>query len=330
MVKISEGTFTIEGESLYTKTWLPDKPPVAKLVIIHGFSDHINRYYEFFPYLAERGIAVYGYDQRGWGRSVKKPSDKGKTGPTARVLADMAAFIEDKLAPSPSSSSNDNDNGTDNHRHHQAPLFVLGHSMGGGQALALASTPAHAGLAARVRGWVLEAPFLGFAPELQPHWLTIASGRLAAHVVPGFHLVRDIPPEHVTRVPEVQRSLAADALCHDTGTLEGLAGMLDRTERLARGALRPDPAVVRSLLLLHGSGDRSTSCGRSREWFDVQQREAPIADAVFREYDGMYHQLHADYGKEEFYKDVADWILERSRDAPKEAMAPPPLPESKL
>lgn len=285
------------------------------MVIIHGFSDHVNRYYEFFPYLAERGIAVYGYDQRGWGRSVKQPGDKGKTGPTARVLADMAAFIEDKLSPSPPTSS--------------APLFVLGHSMGGGQALALASTPAHAALAARVRGWILEAPFLGFAPELQPHWVTMAGGRLAARFLPGFQLVRAIPPEHVSRVPEVQRSLAADPLCHHTGTLEGLAGMLDRTEALASGALRPDPRVVRSLVLLHGTGDRSTSFARSREWFDALQEEGRgtrLEDAAFREYDGMYHQLHADYGKEAFYGDVADWILERSGDATKETAAP----ESKL
>jgi acylglycerol lipase len=79
------------------------------MIIIHGFNDHVNRYYDFFPYLAERGIAVYGMDQRGWGRSVKTHADKGKTGPTARVLADMAAFIRTQL-PS------------------EVPVFVLGHS----------------------------------------------------------------------------------------------------------------------------------------------------------------------------------------------------------
>lgn len=79
------------------------------MVMFHGFSDHIDRYYGFFPHLAERGIAVYGLDQRGWGRSVTKHSEKGKTGPTTRVLADMAAFIRTQL-PS------------------DVPVFVLGHS----------------------------------------------------------------------------------------------------------------------------------------------------------------------------------------------------------
>ena len=260
------------------------------MVMIHGFSDHVNRYYGFFPYLAERGIAVYGYDQRGWGRSVKKPGDRGKTGPTSRVLADMAAFIRAKLEEAP----------------RDAPIFVLGHSMGGGQTLTLVSTPEYEDLVGRVRGWMLESPFVGFAPELQPHWLTVASGRLAAHVVPNFKMVRPIPPEHLTRDPEVQRSLADDPLLHDTGTLEGLAGMLDRTDKLRSGALKPSKKV-KSLFVVHGTEDKSTSCARSKEWFDRHTFE----DGTFKAYDGVYHQIHADLGKEEFYKDVADWILQR-------------------
>lgn len=275
-------------------------------MVIHGFSDHVDRYYDFFPYLAGRGIAVYGFDQRGWGRSsAGARGARGKTGPTARVLADMAAFVEQTLS-SPVESGDDNNNNNNT----PLPLFLLGHSMGGGQALALAGTPAYAALASRVRGWVLEAPFLGFAPELQPHWLTVAGGRLASHLIPGFHLVRGVPPEHVSRDPAVQRSLAADDLCHDTGTLEGLAGMLDRTEQLARGALAPRPDVVKSLLLLHGTADKATSFDRAKDWFE-RQAAPQLKDATFKAYEGMYHQLHADYGKETFYQDVADWILAR-------------------
>ncbi|KAI1336150.1 alpha/beta hydrolase [Xylariaceae sp. FL0016] len=289
MVQVTEGTFQIDGASLFTKTWQPDGAPKAKMIMFHGFSDHVDRYYGFFPYLAGRGIAVYALDQRGWGKSAPKHSDKGKSGPTTRVLADMAAFIRAQL---PSAD---------------APVFVLGHSMGGGQVLALASTPQYDEVIAQVRGWVLESPFLGFAPELQPGWLTIASGRLASHVLPGFKLHRPIPPEDVTRDAEVARSLGADALCHNYGTLEGLAGMLDRTEALSRGKLRLRPAV-RSLFLAHGTADKATSFDRSKGWYDKQQLE----DGKFKPYEGFYHQLHADPGKEEFYEDVADFILQRS------------------
>ncbi|KAI1497158.1 Alpha/Beta hydrolase protein [Biscogniauxia marginata] len=315
MVQVVEGAFEVDGVSLFTKTWLPDEPPKAKMVMFHGFSDHIDRYYDFFPSLARRGIAVYGLDQRGWGRSAPNHADKGRTGPTSRVLADMAVFIQHALAAPP---------------RQDVPLFVLGHSMGGGQVLTLASTPEYrADVVSRVRGWILESPFLGFAPELQPSALTIASGRLASHVVPLFKLHRPVPPTDLTRDPEVRRSIAADPLLHNYGTLEGLAGMLDRTAALASGAIQPDGRAMRSLLLAHGSADKVTSFDKAKDWFEGIGRPAVGDDATFRPYEGMYHQMHADYGKEDFYRDVGDWILARC-DGGEDAAAYAPAPESKL
>ncbi|KAG4222575.1 hypothetical protein PC116_g28951 [Phytophthora cactorum] len=295
-INIVEGTFEVNGVSLHTKSWLPSGPPKAKLVAVHGFSDHIDRYYDLFPSLARRGIAVLGFDQRGWGKSVRRPSDRGRTGPTATVLADLAAFIREKALKS---SSSDDD----------VPVFVLGHSMGGGEVLALASTPAFDDIVAKVRGWILEAPFLGFAPAVQPHRLTIVSGRLAARVVPNFTLVRPVPPEHLCRDPAVQASLASDPLLHYTGTLEGLSGMIDRAEALASGKLRLRPRV-RSVFVAHGTADMVTSYERVKQWWEQQGKK--VEDGKFKSYEGWAHQLHADPGKEEFYQDVGDWILERA------------------
>ncbi|OTB11668.1 hypothetical protein K445DRAFT_339490 [Daldinia sp. EC12] len=297
-INIVEGTFEVNGVSLHTKSWLPSGFPKAKLVAVHGFSDHIDRYYDLFPSLARRGIAVLGFDQRGWGKSVRRPTDRGRTGPTATVLADLAGFIREK-ALKPSSSSGDDD----------VPVFVLGHSMGGGEVLALASTPAFDDIVAKVRGWILEAPFLGFAPAVQPHRLTIVSGRLAARVVPNFTLVRPVPPEHLCRDPAVQASLASDPLLHYTGTLEGLSGMIDRAEALASGKLRLRPRV-RSVFLAHGTADMVTSYERVKQWWEQQGKK--VEDGKFKSYEGWAHQLHADPGKEEFYQDVGDWILERA------------------
>ncbi|KAI0881161.1 alpha/beta-hydrolase [Annulohypoxylon maeteangense] len=291
-VNIVEGTLQVDDVTLHTKSWFPSGPPKAKLVLIHGFSDHVDRYYDFFPTLARRGIAVYGFDQRGWGRSVRRPADKGRSGPTFTVLADIAAFIRAKVLGS---------SGED------VPIFMLGHSMGGGEVLTFASTSEYDDIIAKIRGFILEAPFLGFAPSVQPSWLTITSGRLAAHVVPNLHLFRPVPPEHLSRDPEVQKSIANDPLMHNTGTLEGLAGMIDRAEFLSAGKLTLRPRV-KSILLAHGTADMVTSFDKVKEWWERQRLE----DGTFKAYDGWAHQLHADPGKEEYYQDVADWILARS------------------
>ncbi|KAI1326897.1 alpha/beta hydrolase [Xylariaceae sp. FL0255] len=309
MVITTEGTFSVDGVTLFTKTWLPEGQLKAKVIMIHGFNDHIDRYFDFFPYLAERGIAVYGFDQRGWGKSVKTSSERGKTGPTTRVLADMAAFIRQQL-PS------------------EVPVFVLGHSMGGGQALTLASSPGYEDLIRQIRGWILESPFIGFSPELKPNWFTVASGRLASHIVPNMHMYNHIPPEDVVKSPEVQESIRTDPLLHSTGTLEGLASMLDRTNALSGGKIALSKNV-KSLYLMHGQFDKTTSHEESKKWFGRQL----IPDGKFQSYDDRFaHQLHADADREEFFRDTADWILERCEDGDKTTAgeSAAPAAESKL
>jgi acylglycerol lipase len=256
-------------------------------VFVHGYSDHLGRYYDLFPSLARRGIQVFGWDQRGWGRSVSKPADKGLTGPTSQVIADMAHFIKDKL-PS------------------DAPLFVMGCSMGGGQALTLASDPAYEDLISQVRGWILEAPFIAFPPGEEPSAVTQFVGKLVGKLLPHRHLVNHLPKEYLSRDPAVVKSISEDELCHDTGTLEGLAGMLERTDMLNSGRLKLSKNV-KSLFLAHGTADKTTCFNASKKWYDSQS----IEDSKHKAYDGAFHQLHSDLCQSEFNKDVSDWILER-------------------
>ncbi|CAK7226542.1 hypothetical protein SBRCBS47491_006266 [Sporothrix bragantina] len=300
MVKISEGTFTVDGQELYTKTWLPDGTPVAKLIIVHGFSDHVNLYVDFFPTLAGRGIAVYGFDQRGWGRSVKKSSDKGRTGPTTTVISDIVAFIKPHV--------NQGDG---------IPVFVLGHSMGGNEIATLMAAPVGSeydtAVVKHVRGWLLEAPFFGFPPSEAPSALKISAGRLAGRLLPNFQLKHKIPKEYLSRDPEVLARLDKDTLCHDTGTLEGLAGLLDRVNDIAQGRVKPS-ASIKSVWLGHGDADLCTDFEASKRWFETAASAVP--DKTFRNYEKWLHMLHAEpkADRELFYRECGDWILERVGD----------------
>ncbi|CAP73169.1 uncharacterized protein PODANS_2_5790 [Podospora anserina S mat+] len=298
MVLEQEGTFTVSGAELYTKSWLPDGPIKARLVFIHGFSDHINRYPAFFSHLASKGIAVYGFDQRGWGRSVKKPAERGLTGPTAQVLSDIAAFLsQPHLLGTPGS---------------QEPVFVMGHSMGGGQVLTFAADPKYESLVEKVRGLLLEAPFIGFSPEERPSRLKITVGRLAGRLMPHFQLAHKIAVEHLTRDQHVQVSIKEDELMHDTGTLEGFAGLLDRTNDLQQGRTKlGKEGVVKSLWVGHGTADKTTWFEATKQWFEGCA--GGVKDRTLRAYEGWYHQLHCDGEcSGEFFEDVAGWILERA------------------
>ncbi|GKT95082.1 alpha/beta hydrolase [Colletotrichum tofieldiae] len=283
MATEAQGTFEVDGHKLHSTTWTPPGPIKAKLVFVHGFSDHVGRYHELFPYLAGRGIQVFSWDQR----------------PTSRVLADVAAFIRDKLSSSSSAGTN-------------VPIFVMGHSMGGGQVLALASNPQYNDIVAQVRGWLLESPFIAFTPGEEPSFLKVFFGKLASRVLPRQQLVNEIPAEQLTRDPAVQQSIRDDDMMHNTGTLEGLAGC-------SRGQTHwPTPG-----------GQKPVARPRDRGQDDMLPRQQEMARRAEHRRQhaqtvrGAYHQLHADLCKDEFFKDVGDWIIERAGEAAAK-------PESKL
>ncbi|KAF4969454.1 hypothetical protein FSARC_3312 [Fusarium sarcochroum] len=286
----TEGTFEVADASLYTKTWTPQGPIRAKLVHVHGFSDHVQWYDDVYRILASQGIEVFGFDQRGWGRSVRQPSQKGNTGTTQRVIADIAAFIESKL-PS------------------ETPVFVLGHSMGGGEVITLAANSKYAELVSKVRGWMLEAPFIGFAPEEVPSRLKIVAGRLVGRILPKYQLKHEMIVENLSRKPEVTKGFKEDPLCHDTGTLEGLSSLLDRTAALQSGSVKLGKEV-KSLWI--GQGDRDMACSYPATVEFAEKQDIP--DKIVKTYVGGYHALHVDLCQEEYAKDITEWILERSQD----------------
>lgn len=286
----------------------PEGPIKAKLIFVHGFSEHINRYNDFFPKLAEKGIQVFSWDQRGWGRSVSKPAQKGLTGPTTLVISDAAAFVKDKLPAKGDVSA--------------VPTFVMGHSMGGGEILTLAGDSQYTELVGQVRGWILECPLVGFPAGEEPSSIKVFAGRLAGRLLPKQQLKHVVPPEYLSRDEAVVQAVRDDPLCHNTGTLEGLASLLDRTALLSSGRFQLGKHV-KSVLLTHGTEDRACSHDAAVKFLNQQQN---VGDKTTKSYNGAYHQLHADHCKDEFTNDVVNWILERS-DPTTEATE---TPEAKL
>ncbi|KAF1838536.1 alpha/beta-hydrolase [Decorospora gaudefroyi] len=294
-MSVEEGTHTLaDGKQLYTRTFKTDGPAKARLVFIHGFSDHVCTYGDFFPSLASKGIEVYTFDQRGWGRSVTKPSERGHTGPTTQVLDDITSFIK-TVIPSP------------------VPLFLMGHSMGGGQVLCYAAQGPHE-VRKHIRGYLLESPFVDFDPKSKPSPITVFFGKLAGKIMAHRQLTNKLDPNLISRDPEVCKRFNDDPLCHDTGTLEGLAGLLDRTTNLSGGKIViPDDAGeggVTRIWIAHGDQDGITSYHASKRLCDNLQ----VKDKAFRTYEGYYHRLHDEPSpyKETFRDDVANWILARS------------------
>jgi acylglycerol lipase len=258
---------------------------------VHGFSDHISRYYELFPTLAKRGILCTGIDQRGWGESAKTVSDRGNTGPTSTILSDLASLIKSHLS-SPT------------------PVFVMGHSMGGAEVLTMASTPEYKGLISQLSGILLESPYIALPPDKATSYLTLLLAKFASFFFPKSQITNRLSIEDVVHDSNVQQDILDDPLCNATGTLEMFSNMLDRAANLHSGKLVLNDGV-KALWLSHGTDDRVTSYAASQEWYEREGKK--VGDKEFKTYKGWSHELHCDTLEHRpiFAKDVGDWILKR-------------------
>jgi acylglycerol lipase len=262
----------------------------------------LSAYYDLFPILSSSpfNIAVYGFDQRGWGRSCKKPADNGHTGPTSLVVSDIHDFAL-HVASLPDS--------------HGKPLFLMGHSMGGGEALCyMLSTSEDYSNRPTFSGLLLEAPYVELHASSQPSSVKVQAGKLASMLLPQMQLKQKLDAAYLSRSEKVRQDWINDPLCHDTGTLEGLRGLLQRSadlSHLSHGRTVHGFTTKLScpVWFSFGTGDRVLSEIAARQLFNIV--DAPNKDKTYKSYPDAYHKLHAepDGGGEQYAKDVGDWIV---------------------
>jgi len=97
-----------KGDRQTRRQWIPDGPPRALVLIIHGIAEHSGRYEAVGAQFAEAGIGVIGIDQRGHGTTE---GPKGHVETFDKFLDD----VEDQITQM---------------RDFGVPVVLLGHSMG--------------------------------------------------------------------------------------------------------------------------------------------------------------------------------------------------------
>ena len=176
------------------------------------------------------------------------------------------------------------------------PLFLMGHSMGGALVLSYAALgPLE--IRRQIAGYISESPFLAVHPASAPSRAKVIVGRIAARIMPRYQLVEKLDAALVARDPKVVEDHEQDELCHNTGTLEAFAAMLDRgadlvsgkisvvDDEAGQGGTQTKSNPVR-LLVAHGSEDRITSFDATKELMS----RMTIKDKTFKAYEGWYHK----------------------------------------
>jgi alpha-beta hydrolase superfamily lysophospholipase len=138
----------------------------------------------------------------------------------------------------------------------------------------------------------------------------------ASHIAPHAHVLR-LKMEDFSRDPDWVAELEADPLTDDevqpVATVAAFARAGERFEH-------EFPRITLPVLILHGTADKATRPDGSQQFFD----EAGSADKTLKLYEGHYHDLLNDFGKEEVINDIVGWIDARLSAGELPAMPWPP------
>lgn len=283
------------GRRIFWQTWSPGDEPRAVVVLVHGASEHSDRYRHVANALVQDNYVVYALDHRGHGRS---------DGPRAVIdrLENAVADLDQLVLEA-------------RERHPDAPVYVLGHSMGGTVALSYAirhqlddSRAAQlseaggraGGRRERLAGLILSGALA--ALEAAPVPMRVAS-RLLSAVAPNLPLIA-IDASLVSRDPAVVSAYVSDPLVHH-GKLPA------RTVAELAAAIDGFPAAVGAItvptLILYGTADRLCPPAGSQ----MLGERIGAADKTVKAYEGLYHEILNEPERNLVLADIRGWLSAR-------------------
>ncbi|MBS29241.1 MAG: alpha/beta hydrolase [Alphaproteobacteria bacterium] len=282
--KLTDTAFiAADGFALPLRRWAPESGPRAVVVALHGFNDYSNAFAEIGPQLAEQGIMMLAYDQRGFGAS-----DQRGIWPGGDRLRDDARAIIAAIR-------------TD---HPGASVYAMGESMGGAVLMSAWSEQP-----LEVDGLILVAP-AAWGRVTMPLYQTMSLW-LFAHTVPWLPLsgqsIKRSPSDNV----EMLRALGRDPLVIKKTRIDSIWGLVNLMEE----ALEAAPALDAPALLLYGANDDIVPPEASMRMLEMLP-EAAHRHRRIAVYAEGYHMLLRDLQSALVLRDVVSWIDDPAANLP--------------
>lgn len=277
--------YTADGADLPLRSFVPAGEPRAAVVALHGFNDYSNAFSEAGLYFMAHGVALYAYDQRGFGDAPARGLWVGQ-----RQLIDDVRLVVALVR----------------RQHPGVPVFLIGESMGGALAMVAMADPNPPA----VDGVILVAPAVWGRQTMN---VVERVGLWLTDLIPAMTLSLDHLPvsfQPSDNIPMLH-AFSADPLVLKTTRADTVNGLVDlMTAALATGRRFDAP-----LFVLYGAHDEIVP----RESLARFVEELP-ARAAHRQrialYPQGYHMLLRDLEGQVPIADVAAWVRDTAAPLP--------------
>jgi acylglycerol lipase len=248
--------------------------PKGVVVICHGVNSHSGQYLWAIEQLVAAGYSVYAHDHRGRGKSE---------GPRF-YIDDIADYTDDLGAVIYLAKE----------RQPGLPVFLLGHSAGGvvGCTWVLDNQR-------DIKGFICES----FAFEVPAPAPVLALVRFFGKIAPKLPVLK-LKMKDFSRDPQAVAALEADPLCKgEIQPARTVAALLKATDRMRAQF----DLVSLPVFIMHGTEDKATVPAGSKLFAE----KAGARDKTLKLYEGHFHDLLNDIGKEQVLADIVAWMNAR-------------------
>jgi len=274
---IATGRFMMpDGIKLFYRAWRIPSAPV--LLILHGLGAHSGWFVDMGNALAERGLSVYAVDHRGFGQS---DGPRGHIRNYRQLLRDIHVLLE-RLQQ----------------QHPAAPLFILGHSMGGILAIYVAARERR-----RLAGIILLNPWIRDTSRVPLGiLLRVLCGGLLG-LSSRYRLAGG--PDVMTTNPEAVAMLENDPLWVRAES----ASFFFQISLMRAGVLRQARRVTIPALVAQAGRDLAVVPAAS---YRVYERLGS-ADKTWKVYPDYAHDTELEADRRTLDDDIATWVRQHTR-----------------
>jgi len=263
---------SFDSTNLFVQTWNPKNEAKAVIVLVHGIGEHSSRYYDWASRFTDCGFAVVAFDQRGHGLSSGK---RGVISSYDDFMKDIDLILIETASKFPNK-----------------PVFLYGHSMGGGEVLnhLLRKNSNYIGV-------ISTSPWI--VTQAAPPKFVIPLVRILSKLLPKACIKTKFDTSMLSHDNEIVRKYDEDDLIHHKVSFR----LFENAYDAGYYVFNSKQIIEKPLLLLHGDEDKITNCDASQH-FAIKNKE----NCTFKLWVGGYHELHNENFKEDVFTFICDWM----------------------